>query len=551
MTYKSAPNRPFQVSGVPVVLETRLGDIKGDEFFFLSRKIRSFLSVPFAEPPVELQRFQVARPKRAWPSILDATKPSPACFQLRDDYNTSFWGSEMWNANTPISEDCLYLNIWAPAEAYNLAVMVWLFGGGFYSGSPSLELYDGRALASAGNVIVVNVNYRLGPFGFLYLDHPDVPGNMGLLDQQMALHWIRDHISAFGGDPGKVCLFGESAGAASIVAHLIAPASRGLFGNAILQSGSLDNKWAMDSPSRAKQKSLELTRLVGYGADGVMPSSGPGAASDAAHVATETRLPRVPAPVNSLFSDRHFFRHNDALVSLRRLNFASVDVNLMIGMNRDEVLGVQPDIVRSAAKFIYGDEKCTFSDKKNRFYAQQVNNVVGDYFFTCDSLWLAREYANNRRIKGRVYVYYFAQSSSTNPWPKWVGAMHGYEIEFVFGLPLHVETYKRREAILSRKVVQFWTSFATSGRPRLDVPKRTESWSEYDGVNNTKWMMLKSGSNVRLIEEKKRSQCTFWRRVKDAEYSTYLTETYSPKASGSRQFLFYFLFLFPFFLTRI
>ncbi|KAK5970669.1 COesterase domain-containing protein [Trichostrongylus colubriformis] len=89
----------------------------------------------------------------------------------------------MWNHNTPISEDCLYLNIWTPADAYNLTVMVWLFGGGYYYGSPSLILYDGKALALLGNVIVVNVNYRVGPFGYLYMNHDDAPGNVGMLDQ--------------------------------------------------------------------------------------------------------------------------------------------------------------------------------------------------------------------------------------------------------------------------------------------------------------------------------------------------------------------------------
>nr|pir hypothetical protein Y48B6A.15 - Caenorhabditis elegans [Caenorhabditis elegans] len=167
----------------PVVLETKLGDIKGTEFFFLSKKIRTFFGVPFAEPAVEDFRFRKPREKKQWRGLYDATKPANACFQTRDNYNTSFWGSEMWNANTQISEDCLYLNIWAPADAYNLTVMVWFFGGGFYSGSPSLSIYDGKALTSTQNVIVVNINYRLGPFGFLYLGHPDAPGNMGLLDQ--------------------------------------------------------------------------------------------------------------------------------------------------------------------------------------------------------------------------------------------------------------------------------------------------------------------------------------------------------------------------------
>lgn len=140
--------------------------------------------------------------------------------------------------------------------------MVWLFGGGFYSGSPSLILYDGKALALTANVIVVNINYRVGPFGYLYMDHDDAPGNMGMLDQQLAMHWIRDNIHHFGGNPASICLFGESAGASSIVAHLIAPGSQGVFRNGILQSGSLDNTWSVDTPERALEKSQQLAKLV-------------------------------------------------------------------------------------------------------------------------------------------------------------------------------------------------------------------------------------------------------------------------------------------------
>ncbi|VDM28613.1 unnamed protein product [Toxocara canis] len=129
----------------------------------------------------------------------------------------------------------------------------------------------------------------------------------------------------------------------------------------------------------------------------------------------------------------------------------------------------QPEVVRDAAAYVYLDKKCEHGLGKNKYYAEQVNQMVGDYFFTCDSLWLAEQM---RGGDGRVYVYYFDQPSSAqflhfsaNPWPKWTGVMHGYEIEYVFGAPIYNTTagYTNREKVFSYKVIQYWKSFAAEG----------------------------------------------------------------------------------------
>ncbi|KAL3102721.1 hypothetical protein niasHS_001283 [Heterodera schachtii] len=556
-------------TNVPVIIDTPNGRLRGFESIFLHSRVSSFLGVPFAEQPIGDLRFRPPQPKRAWNGTIDAMTLSTTCYQGRDTYNESFWGSEMWNANTPISEDCLYMNIWAPVDAKNLTVMVWFFGGGFYYGSPSLILYDGKALALTGKVVVVNINYRLGPFGYLFLDDEEVPGNMGMLDQQLALHWIRDNIAAFGGDPKMVSIFGESAGASSIVAHLIAPNSQGLFQNGILQSGSLDNKWSMDTPRRAYEKSMQLVRLVGCNrtllADAIrclrrIPPA------DFTEQLWNMQLNFLEFPLVIVSRDANFFSAEDAFEALRKRHYAQ-DVNLMIGINHDEgtfwniynipkffdvphqpMLSLDnfnecvktafsrlPDIVRDAASHVYlGARRCEYETGVHKNLADQVNQMVGDYFFTCDSIWLADQLDNS---PARVYVYYFDQASSANPWPKWTGVMHGYEIEYVFGVPIYNESagYTKREQILSQKMIKLWTSFASTGIPSLDHREGFSErlhWPQYHSQNNPRWLELRA-SHIRPMRATKKEECRIWRASRDMEYNEYMMEKLTSALSAS------------------
>ncbi|XP_009458843.1 PREDICTED: cholinesterase-like, partial [Nipponia nippon] len=191
--------------------------------------VTAFLGIPYAEPPLGHLRFRPPRPARPWHGVLDASSHHHACYQAVDTMFPGFGGSEMWNPNREMSEDCLYLNVWVPVPRPSAAVpvLVWIYGGGFYSGAASLDVYDGRYLAAAEGVVVVSMNYRVGALGFLALPgHPEAPGNVGLLDQRLALRWVRDNVGAFGGDAGAVTLFGESAGAASVGLHLLSTPSR-------------------------------------------------------------------------------------------------------------------------------------------------------------------------------------------------------------------------------------------------------------------------------------------------------------------------------------
>lgn len=164
------------------------------------------------------------------------------------------------------SEDCLFLNIFKPIpnieddDAKLLPVMVWFYGGGFQCGTIFFPLYDGTYLANYGNVIVVSINYRVGPFGFLYAGTEDVPGNQAFYDQIMGLEWVRDNIKSFGGDPDQVTIFGESAGSFSVSTLVLSPLAKGLFRRAIMQSGSMVPTIRFSNKQGAIDKTLKLAK---------------------------------------------------------------------------------------------------------------------------------------------------------------------------------------------------------------------------------------------------------------------------------------------------
>nr|XP_037278397.1 acetylcholinesterase-like [Rhipicephalus microplus] len=218
---------------VPVVT-TRSGTVSGDTVEYLGKSVNVFLGIPYAEPPVGHLRLRKPLPIEPWPGTLNATKRPNQCPQ------NPFGWPPMPGKSFNCSEDCLYLNIWAPKQV-NAAglrdVMVWIHGGDFVLGSSSWDFYDGGMLAAYGDVVVVSMNYRLGRLGFLNAASEEAPGNQGLHDQNMALRWIKDNIVFFGGNKSAVTLFGQDAGAASIAMHMISPLSTGLFRRVILQSG--------------------------------------------------------------------------------------------------------------------------------------------------------------------------------------------------------------------------------------------------------------------------------------------------------------------------
>lgn len=229
-----------------MIVETSHGRIEGEEW----AGVHVFRGVPYARA----SRWRPPAPAPSWPGLRPAQGFGPNAPQ-RDGPIAELLGARTGRAD----EDCLSLNVWMPGEARGRRpVMVWLHGGGFTSGAGSLDVYDGSALARRGDVVVVTLNYRLGALGFLYRPElagreGEAPGNYALLDQLAALAWVRDNAGVFGGDPGRVTLFGQSAGAMCAATLLGVPRARGLFQRVILQSGAARNVHPPDTAARVTQ----------------------------------------------------------------------------------------------------------------------------------------------------------------------------------------------------------------------------------------------------------------------------------------------------------
>ena len=212
------------------------------------RTISVFRGVPYAAPPLGALRFKAPEPPEPWSGIREATQAAPSPMQST---NNPFSGVIPGNLVGAVSEDCLTVDIWSPATpGENLPVLVWVYGGAYLTGGSTLVTYDGSTLAADHGVVVVSVNYRLGAMGFLWLDDKRAEANCGLRDQLAGLQWVRDNVAAFGGDPSNVTVFGESAGAGSLLHLVTAPGAADVLHRCILQSPGVDHTLRPDDASR-------------------------------------------------------------------------------------------------------------------------------------------------------------------------------------------------------------------------------------------------------------------------------------------------------------
>ncbi|XP_058822042.1 acetylcholinesterase isoform X1 [Topomyia yanbarensis] len=524
----------------PLVVTTDKGKVRGVTLEAPSgKKIDAWMGIPYAQPPVGPLRFRHPRPVEKWAGVLNATKPPNSCVQIVDTVFGDFAGATMWNANTPLSEDCLYINVVVPhPRPKNAAVMLWIFGGGFYSGTATLDVYDHRTLASEENVIVVSLQYRVASLGFLFLGTPEAPGNAGLFDQNLALRWVRDNIHRFGGDPARVTLFGESAGAVSVSLHLLSALSRDLFQRAILQSGSPTAPWALVSREEATLRALRLAEAVKCPHDATklsdtvecLRSKDPNVLVDNEWGTLGIcEFPFVPVvdgafldetPQRSLASGR--FKKTDILTgSNTEEGYYFIIYYLTellrneegVTVSREEFLQAVRELnpyvngaARQAIVFEYTDWIEPENPNSNR---DALDKMVGDYQFTCNVNEFAQRYAEEGN---NVFMYLYTHRSKGNPWPRWTGVMHGDEINYVFGEPLNPALgYIEEEKGFSRKIMKYWSNFAKTGNPNSNPPTtELPEWPKHTAHGRH---YLELGLNTSFVGRGPRlRQCAFWKK---------------------------------------
>jgi para-nitrobenzyl esterase len=433
--------------------------------------LRVFRGIPYALPPVGARRWRPPSPMPQWGGIRDADSFGPACVQPQRESLSNIYS----NHPMPMSEDCLTLNIWAPTEARRAPVIVWIHGGALWSGANREALYDGARMAERG-VIVVSINYRLGVLG--WLAHPGlsaespqrVSGNYGLLDQIAALRWVQRNIGAFGGDPNNVTVAGESAGALSILYLMASPQARGLFGKAIAQSGYMISMPELRAARHGTPSAEAGGELLGQAVHA--PDITSLRAMDAVTLTAGAAAAGF-APFGNV--DGHVLPEQmvDAFDAGRQSR-----IPILVGFNSGEIRSLRvlaPPVPASAENYEtqirqrYGD----LADAFLRLYpsSDMAESVLAT---TRDALygWTAERVARRQTARGLpAYLYLFDHGypAADNAG---LHAFHASELPYMFGSfaglpPLWPKPpTSAEETAFSNAMIDYWTSFARTGRPR-------------------------------------------------------------------------------------
>jgi para-nitrobenzyl esterase len=473
--------RPIQIESGKV-----LGVLTQDQ------KVIAYKGIPFAQPPIEDLRWRAPQPVHKWRHVFLASDFGHHCIQ------SSSYPDMVFHDSGP-SEDCLTLNVWAPSDAKpqkkspGLPVMVWIYGGGFTTGGTSENRQDGQFLAHRG-VIVVSMNYRLGIFGFF--SHPELTtessnhtsGNYGLMDQAAAIAWVGRNISAFGGDPSNITIFGESAGSFAVSSLMASPVAKGLFSKAIGESGGALYSAGLGYPRRedAEQRNVAWAdRTFGSSKLFYLRSLTP-------EEILKGIAPRTNAPRFGPIVDGYFLP--DSIPNIYA-DGKQAHIPVLGGWNANES---RPNTVPTADSFNV-QAHTEFGPDALKFLAaypahtddeaiQSAGDFAGDRFIAF-STWAWLE-AQVKTGKAPVYRYFLDLGSpGDRNHSASMGAFHSDDIEYVFGAldSRPGMAIRPEDRALSELMQQYWTNFAKTGDPNAPgLPK----WPVYNAVDNYQVMHL-------------------------------------------------------------
>ncbi|XP_078045450.1 acetylcholinesterase-like [Augochlora pura] len=474
------------------VVQTTSGPVKGivKETVWHSVKYNAFLGIPYAEPPIGTLRFKPPVPKKSWTNVYDAVEEGGVCPQL-DFFSEGYMGVE----------DCLYMNVLTPQVKISNVdnssalkpVMLWIYGGAFYSGYSNISFY-GPDFILEQNIVFVSMNYRLGALGFLALGHPDAQGNAGMKDQLLVMKWVQDNIAAFGGDPNQVTIFGESAGGGSVGLHVLSEQSKGLFKQAIQQSGTPLCQWAFHSPDKAFENGRSLASNLGYDgttADGIVNFL---RGVDVKEMTMKTHqvdfgfLPFRPTIENAdLAPDGSSFLTVCPIQKYKSGNFSKVPT--LLGRNKDEALfflnymvgngshqeaianliqtsmgisGIVDDVLGAFTGVVFN----VLPDPLIRFVLDIMTNLLFTAPIDLTQQLIAKSNENNP-----IYYYMLSYQSQWNMHElvgdTLNGTAHVDDIGCLFNVQILNAPTDPNHAfnVFRKKIITLWTNFAKYGNP--------------------------------------------------------------------------------------